>query len=901
MKHIFTTTLALFISALIFAQSAKTIQTSTKIGHAAKETGRLQIKGVSPATAIFMLKLQDADFTKNIADSETFRSESGVRKINGSLYVNAFIIATDQADLSKYGVVGANKANKVKTGLIPVDQLFALSADKNISYIEIGEKAELKLDAALAATWVNEAHQGAGGLSQAYSGEGVVVGIIDSGFDYAHPTFYDSSYTNYRVKRVWEQNATTGTPPEPFGFGRELVTESSILEAQTDMVGLSHGSHVAGTAAGSGAGTGGVYKGVAFNSELVLVATSLNISDIADGVAYIFNYAESVGKAAVINMSIGLHTGPHDGTSPLDQFFDQASDKGKILVGAAGNEGSDTLYIEKTYTSTDTLMFSFVKFPYPSNGTNGRTPIDIWGNPNTNFSVSIGIYNTESNLFEARSPYINATSDGTYQFVLYDNDAVDPDSCVVFIGAEINPQNGKPRVFLNLDHTSQDDSFKWAMIGIIGHDTETKMWANSGFFVSNGYNLPIMSGSTSSTVGEIGGTSNSIISVGAYTAKNTYTNLSNQTFDISYPTELGEIAPFSSLGPTADNRTKPDITAPGNVVVASVNSFDDGYTSTSQQTIYSVTKGEKTWYYGAMQGTSMAAPMVTGIVALLLEAYPELDVHQALELLRDQAYHDEFTGEIPDEGDNTWGWGKIDAETTLLELEALIPAMPMISPDGNIAVCAGETQTLTAPAGFSMYEWNTEETTQSISVMEAGEYAVRVANEDGFYSPWSAPVSVTVNAKPATPSVTNNSDTLTSTAAAAYQWYFNNSLIEGATQQVHIAKNSGLYHVVVANENNCTAASTPINVTVSSIESMAAANQFMTISPNPSNGSFAINSLLTQPIAVEIVDAAGRLVTSYAAINPGKTAIEAGDLSKGVYFIRFKVDGKSYFQKLIIN
>ncbi len=297
----------------------------------------------------------------------------------------------------------------------------------------------------------------------------------------------------------------------------------------------------------------------------------------------------------------------------------------------------------------------------------------------------------------------------------------------------------------------------------------------------------------------------------------------------------------------------------------------------------------------------MAAPMVTGVVALLLEAYPELDVHQALELLRDQAYRDEFTGEIPDEGDNTWGWGKIDAETTLLELEALIPAMPAIAPDGNMAICNGETQTLTAPAGFSVYEWNTEETTQSISVMEAGEYAVRVANEDGFYSPWSLPISVAVNPKPATPTVINKSDTLTSSDAMAYQWYFDNSMIEGATQQVHIAKNSGLYHVVVADENNCTAASASLNVTVSSLETIDAASQYLTISPNPSNGRFIVNSSLKQVVAIEIVDDRGRLVTSYAAINPGKTAIEAADLSKGVYFIRFTVDGKVLTQKLLIN
>ncbi|MDY0076759.1 MAG: S8 family serine peptidase [Bacteroidales bacterium] len=903
MKHIWILALTLIANTLLFGQAAKSIQGSSKTKEPAKASKKLEIKGVSPATAIFMLKLRDEAFTQKIAESEALRKHAGIKQINGTFYVNAFIIASDQTDFDKYGVISENTSAKVKTGLIPIDQLFSFAADEKVQYIQMGNKAELKLDAALAATWVTEAHQGVGGLSQAYSGEGVVVGIIDGGFDYTHPTFYDSTYTNYRIKRIWDQTASSGTPPPGFAYGRELVNESDILAAQTDLIpNQSHGSHVAGIAAGSGARTSGLYKGVAYKSDLVFVTAILKDVEIADGITYIFNYAESVGKPCVINISIGSHIGPHDGKSLFDQLCDEAVGDGKILVGSAGNDALFPLYLEKTFTPTDTLMYSFIQFPLSSLGSNGETPIDIWGNPNTSFSVSISIYNTENNSFEDGTPYISTDSTAAYKFILYDDDPLLPDSCVIAISTEIYPQNGKPRVYVELDHSSQDDSFRYVLIGIVAADTQIKMWADyRAGFTDLDYPLPAISGSNTSSINETGGTGNNIISVGAFTTKNSLTNLSNQTVEIPYPTAIGEIAPFSSHGSTADNRTKPDITAPGNVVVSAVNSFDPTFNSSNPSTVFSVTEGSNTWYYAAFQGTSMAAPMVTGVVALLLEAYPELDVHQALELLRDQAYRDEFTGEIPAEGDNTWGWGKIDAEATLLELESLIPAMPAIAPDGNIAICAGETQTLTAPAGFVMYEWSTEEITQSISVMEAGEYAVRVANEDGFYSPWSAPVSVTVNAKPATPSVTNNSDTLTSTAAVAYQWYFNNSLIEGATEQVHIAKNSGLYHVVVANENNCTAASTPINVTVSSIESMAAANQFMTINPNPNNGSFVINSLLNQPIPAEIIDAAGRIVNSFATINPGKTTIEAGNLRKGIYFIRFKVAGEVFIQKLVIN
>jgi minor extracellular serine protease Vpr len=811
MRHFYILIITLLSTVSGFSQtSSRSIQNSKKIGEAAKEIRKSEVKGVSPSTAIFMLKLSDENFSRQISESDSLRDFYGIKQLNGSSYVNAFVIASSEANLQQYGFIEGNSQGKIKTGLIPIEVLPAISSDEYVSYIQINEKVESTLDAALAATWVDEVHQGAGNLSQAYFGDGVIVGIIDRGFDYTHPSFYDSTYTSYRVERVWEQNSTSGTPPSGYSYGRELTSQASILNAQRDFINKSHGTHVAGTAAGSGAGTGGIYKGVAFKSDIVLVSGDFTDVGITDGIDYIVDYANSVNKPCVINLSLGKHVGPHDGSSAFDLFCDAAVGNGKLLVGAAGNEGNDPLYIGKSYTSIDTIMYSFVDFQNSSLGTNGITSIDIWGNQNQNFYVSVNIYNTNTNSFEDWTPYVAANTTVTNLYILQDDDTTAPDTCYVGISTSINPLNSKPNIRVYIDHTDQDDNYRWAMIEIIAYNTQTKMWANSAHFTDNGYSSPVVDGSTSSTVGEIGGTGNSIVSVGAYTSKNSYTNISNSTVNIPFQASLGEIAPFSSHGPTADNRTKPDITAPGNVIIAPVNRFDNTYTSSSQKTVYGVTDGTNTWYYGAMQGTSMAAPMVTGILALWLEAYPELNPTQALNLLKDNAYTDGFTGTIPSNGDNTWGWGKVDAEYGLLDLESKIPAKPTISPNGNISLCIGESQTLNAPSGFSTYEWSTSDSTQSISVSSAGNYSVRVMNNQGYYSPWSDTINLTIN------SPTSGSETVA--ACSSYLW-------NGTTYTA-----TGTYTATLTGANGCDSVATlnlTINSPTSGSETVAACSSYL--------------------------------------------------------------------------
>jgi minor extracellular serine protease Vpr len=152
---------------------------------------------------------------------------------------------------------------------------------------------------------------------------------------------------------------------------------------------------------------------------------------------------------------------------------------------------------------------------------------------------------------------------------------------------------------------------------------------------------------------------NSAIAVGAYNSKISYVNTSGNTIVATGET-YGEITSFSSHGPTADGRTKPNITGPGSRLVSSINAYSNIYNSLSTDTYTSPLNGV-VYRYAALQGTSMSSPAVAGIIALMLEADPTLTPGQVQVILCNTAIIDAFTGVIPANGDNVWGWGKINA------------------------------------------------------------------------------------------------------------------------------------------------------------------------------------------------------------------------------------------------
>ncbi len=590
---------------------------------------------------------------------------------NNQYYINAFIIVDEnfnEFQLNELDIETETRVNNILTAQIPINSMNKLVKLKGIKFIEIATPAFPKLDSVRIVTRVNDVYEGIN-LPKGYTGEGVVIGILDYGFDYTHPMFFKDLNTS-KITRVWDQNDSNGTPPNGFSYGSEYVGQSVIIskEHSTYATEESHGSHVAGIAGGTGFLTNDQFRGIAPDAELIFVELGGGNTEIADAVNYVFTYAASVNKPAVINMSLGSHIGPHDGTSTLDEVFDQLAGNGKILVGAAGNEGDTPLHLTKP--ANEDSIRTVVTFESDENKS-GR--VDIWGTSNADFSVRVSLYSASENQFQYGPLFTSSSNVSTDYYFTNNQDTL---AAVSVAAISKTPNNNKPNILLDIQNSSNAD----VVLTIISNN-EVNLWnhgtGNGAPFVDLDNSNLFVKGNTDFTAGEIGGTSKSVLTVGAYTSKRFYTDVTSKLDTISFFTEYGDIAPFSSKGPTIDLRTKPEITAPGNAVVSSFSRFDstreDGIT-----TQYIENNGIQ-WPLAAISGTSMATPVITGIVALLLQADKTLTKERIVEIFKNSAIRDNFTGNISPNGSNVWGYGKVDAYksisgiTTGIENESVIP------------------------------------------------------------------------------------------------------------------------------------------------------------------------------------------------------------------------------------
>ena len=600
--------------------------------------------------------------------------------------VPAYIHLTPDADLSALGRMGVEvnlRAGSVVTARIPAGSLAAVSALDCVEYVQTAVPVRQMMDLVRPGIGADRVLSGEG-LPGAYSGRGVVVGIIDSGFDYTHPNFYDDASGELRIRRVWEQGYDGGTPPEGFTYGSEFDTPDEILAAEGDVTSNSHGTHVAGIAAGADNTLG--YAGIAPGADIVLVsmdgAGTDNNVNLSDAIAYIYDYAEAEGKPCVINMSLGNQSGPHDGTSTFDVLADAMQGPGRIIVGSVGNFGANRLHASKTFAggAPDTLR-TFVDY---KNGLSPQTAggdIEIWGEPGMELTVNVMTYNT-SRLSVGEVMTVSTAADGPAEAQAELRNAVGE----MMAFAEISPLNGKPHVLVSSAITGLRSGYAIGLEVVSESAGSVNVWADgtSVALTDNGLD-GWADGDNDMSLAEIGGTGGKIISVGAYVTRE---SLDTENMGVVETGEtVGGIASFSSTGPTADGRMKPDVTAPGCYVVSSVSSNDGALSSYPIAGYYEWDGANR--YYAYMQGTSMASPVVAGVVATWLEANPALSPDDVRGILRSTSITDGFTGDISGTGDSTWGYGKIDAWGGIKEAISLASGIGAVS-------CGGLSVGLTA-------------------------------------------------------------------------------------------------------------------------------------------------------------------------------------------------------------
>jgi minor extracellular serine protease Vpr len=197
--------------------------------------------------------------------------------LNQNAYTHALLLVNEKITDSalQANCISINsKFGNIWSVRLPIESLELLNSIPGIEYAEIAVRsnaARLKNDVERQTTSVDKVQNGTqNGLPLDYSGKDVVVGIVDIGFQCNNPTFYTNDGSRTRIKRYWQQNNNSGTPPQGFSYGTE-ITDTSLVQLANDMDGP-HGTHVAGIAAGSGFTTPGLqYRGMAPGADLVFV------------------------------------------------------------------------------------------------------------------------------------------------------------------------------------------------------------------------------------------------------------------------------------------------------------------------------------------------------------------------------------------------------------------------------------------------------------------------------------------------------------------------------------------------------------------------------------------------------------------------------------------------------
>ncbi|MFN5545524.1 MAG: S8 family serine peptidase [Bacteroidota bacterium] len=586
-------------------------------------------------------------------------------------YISTFLKVQqpfNEQPLLKLGVSIGTRAGNVYTALIPEQVVQQVLQIEGIEYVQLDEPIFASLESARKAARVDSVHQ-AILLNMPYTGKGVVVGIIDAGFDYSHPTFYDTTGSVLRIKRVWEQRQT-GNPPAGFNYGNELTDTVAMLAKGYDVNTFSHGTHVGGIAAGSGFGSTGNMRGVAYESELVFVGirpeksewTGMGMASIIDAVNYIFTYAQSVGKPAVANLSWGCSIGPNDGTSLFATALNNITGGGRIFVNSAGNNGDENIHLYKAFTTTDTALYSIATLPVVNS--QKRSWLDTWGNAGKSFAVSLQLYNGAQRSTDSLVFLLSQTAIDTF--------LIGSDGDTLFIKAYGTPAdlNGKPHVLLDVFNKSTNR----ILFGIHSKAAKVHSWmgfvdAYNGYYgaFEQGGLAKAVDGNNQYTLGEMSCTQ-SAVTVAALVSKISFRNLAGGQISYSGYAGTGFLAPFSSKGPTVDGRIKPNIAAPGMTIASAVNSYDQSYAPGGGNYQMSVLKfvspkNNRNYYYAEASGTSMSAPMASGIVALMLQANPSLEPGRVQQILAQTATKDTRTGINPDS--SRWGAGKINAYAAL--------------------------------------------------------------------------------------------------------------------------------------------------------------------------------------------------------------------------------------------
>lgn len=482
-------------------------------------------------------------------------------------------------------------------------------------------------------------------LDAPYTGKGVVVGICDIGIDPLHPTFLDENGQS-RIKRVIQYS-------EWDGIRKQLDGDAEYSEWVTDTPDKYHATHVCGIIAGGGAGT--PYSGIAPDADIVVTVSKLTEVGLLAGVEDIIDYAKEVGKPAVINISVGSYTGPHDGSTLFSQYLDMCADDA-IIVLSSGNEGTHLNSLISSFNE-DVTSVSFRLGNRAWDQINMYGATEIWSSTDEPLSVSLGLYDTnEKSVVKWEEPFtVNQESGRHYIWDSENCNSVSDDEDFPFKGEMIvvggvDSENGRHCTALEYDFKSEEETPEgWAryllavkVTGEPGNDIE--VYAD-GIYTRliglSGSPMPSADRSISDLACGF-----RVISVGMYGNRDSIPTSApvgtgdDEVYFEPSGFQHGATVGYSSYGTLRDGRVLPNTVAPGGTLMSAASipflELNPHYPH--------LRMGGTAWL--SEGGTSMSAPYTAGYIATWLEAVPTLTVEDVMRIIASTNRHD-----IPDPED----------------------------------------------------------------------------------------------------------------------------------------------------------------------------------------------------------------------------------------------------------
>ncbi len=647
------------------------------------------------------LGLKRADVGNRMAGNLGDRLIAKPDTIDGKVYISTFIRLKDNSDVKELEALGVQVQCKFDKGLItaniPVDKINEVAQLANVSRISVAKRMQKMTNKARETTNVDDILTLStdainAGLTKKYDGTGVLLGVIDTGIDFAHIAFKDKN-GNSRIKRAYIYN---GSSAQEYSS----ISSSTLTDDKTE----DHGTHTSSTAGGSSVIVSGstvtvtdnhanaTYGGMAPGADLYLAGINgLNDTYLANAFQKICNYADSQNQPVVVSNSWGGQFGAHDGTGDVadvvNQYFGNSHPNHICLFASSNDAGSADAtegggyHVSGTSTSSNPLG-SILRSHYYSDTDNGyyyEGPIvNAWARSSSVSSLTCKIYVLNANTGAiVTSTTVTPTTNGTsvsglssyFSGSLYAyKDYIDSDKTQILLYTSGLTTRSASNYVSN--YTLAVEIYPSSGSAVID------MWGGNycyftNYLTTSGHTWK--NGSDDMSVSDEATIANSI-SIGAYVSKNQHTDYSGTLRDHSDEYTVGDIAYFSSYATANESPTGlqyPWITAPGARLAAGVNhnhttSVDATYSYYGSNFRNDLVVNSTTNPYAMMEGTSMATPVAAGIVALWLQASMEtnaqhknLTVNDVKTIMQQTAIKDSYT--TTGANASHFGNGKIDA------------------------------------------------------------------------------------------------------------------------------------------------------------------------------------------------------------------------------------------------